>query len=206
MSEPWAVTSTPLSCHWWFMSFVPGRRRENDQMFVPADLLIKNLFVFREFLLLVHLFCHWWKSWSCCGNLQESFLSGDKVTKLPLCIWLVFSGGDFVPPGYPDAPLEGEMPASFSSCGSTFKYSQTLRARRLNLSADGRFRARIHNTGACTVGRHRNMTIIGSPGSCLTSTSSRTGPSHSDALIHTQTLIAMHSCPDQFELHSGDHL
>ena len=44
-----------------------------------------------------------------------------------------------MPPGYPDAPLEGEMPASFTSCGSTFKYSQTLRARRLELSADGRF-------------------------------------------------------------------
>lgn len=57
-----------------------------------------------------------------------------------------------------------------------------------------------HNIRVCSVGWQRNMTIIGSPDSCLTSVSSRTGPAHSDALIHTQMLIVMYSCPDKFEL------
>lgn len=103
----------------------------------------------------------------------------------------------FLPPGYWATSLEGEMPASFCSSGSTFKYSQTLQARRLNLSVDGRCVCVgggvleegcvcvgvVHNAGVRTVGRHWNMTIIGSPDSSLTCTSSRTGPSHSDALI-----------------------
>ncbi len=118
---------------------------------------------------------------------------------------LCFQEETFLPPGYPATSLEGEMPTSFSSSGNTFKYSQTLQARRLNLSVDGRF-VGIHSIGVRAVGWQRNMTIIGSPDSCLTSNSARTGPSYSDALIHTQMLIAMHCCPDQFELHSGDHL
>ena len=56
--------------------------------------------------------------------------------------------------------------------------------------------------------RQRNMTIIGSPDSSLTSTSYLLGQYRltPDTLIHTQTLIAMHSCPDPFELYGGDHL
>lgn len=56
----------------------------------------------------------------------------------------------------------------------------------------------------CTVGWQRDMTIIGSPDSCLTPSSSTTGPSHSDALIHTQLLLAR--LAGQFELYTNGHL
>lgn len=53
---------------------------------------------------------------------------------------VMFSGRDSLcHQGTRAASLEGEMPASFSSSGNTLKYSQTLQARRLNLSVDGRF-------------------------------------------------------------------
>lgn len=142
--------------------------------------------------------------------MQESLFNRKAVTKTQrdFCVFYlchVFRQSP-LPPGYLDTSLEGEMPASFSSSGNAFKYSQTLQAKWLNLSVDGVFRGENTTLVCVAVGWQWNMSLIGSPDSCLTSTCSRTGPSHSDTLIYTQMLIAMHSCPDQFDLYSGDPL
>lgn len=82
----------------------------------------------------------------CCDDMQESFLNTSAVTKpqrtFLYLTFVLFPRRDFLPrclpPGYQSTSLEGEMPASFSSSGNPFKYSQMLQARRLNFECRGK--------------------------------------------------------------------
>lgn len=126
-------TSTLLSCLLInLLCPVQMDKKEKHQMFVPANLLIKDLFVFWVYSL--HpFFCHcYFKSRTCCGNVKQ--LNSDNNSE-GLCLFdLCFQAETSCHQGTSVTSLEGEMPDSFSSSGNAFKYSQMLQARRLNLS------------------------------------------------------------------------
>lgn len=190
----------------------PRKIDKKYQMRVPADLLIKDLFVFSVHWPFRHCYL---KSSTCCDSMQGGDVSS--TVKQATKTQKVFCGLDF----------HSVFRQTLSANQRTLLLKEKWQPRSLPAAVLSHIHKCCRRDGLTwvwkeglvkevgwgvsyiwvgAVGWLRNMSIIGSLDSCLTSTSSKTGPSCTAALIHTQMLIAIHSCPDQFELYGGDYL